>query len=188
MKKYDVEKILLKFKEKNKSFVFLWPLLQLKVNPIHTYLGFKDMDFGKSLVVLLHNSQANYHADLKVMRESKFLDFEVHSKDGYSYMVFSFNTMPDVYDKVVNGQYSKIGGNARVLLTWVNDPLVSFGLYPETFYEEYAEQLEIPVESLKKGVELLPAPYPNNEYIRVEKDVAELLIDYLPVVSDLNHL
>jgi hypothetical protein len=178
--KYNVEKILLKLAEKNKSFVFLFPILQIpQITPIQTYLGFRGMDFGNTLVCLMHPSQKDFEKKLEIVRKNKYFDFEVSGDDEYKYAVFNFTSMPDLYKKVLKGKYSTIDGNARRVLTFSNDPLINFGLFPEQFYDEYSLQLEYPIEAIKAGIELIGPPDSENEFIAVNQNLKIQLADYL---------
>lgn len=176
--KYNIEKIILDLKKRNKSFIFLYPILQLNSNikPIETYLGFRGFENRNILVCMFHKSMKDFPLHLKVMQKHMMYDIHI-SDDDYEYVVFDFSLAPKIYNAVKNGRYSTIEGNARTILTVNGGGMVQMGLNPKTFYEEFAEQFEHPVEMLKANVELVSPPDFDNEYLHINAKIKELVAD-----------
>ena len=176
--KYNLTKITLDLKKKNKSFIFLYPILQIKsdIQPIETYLGFKGFENRNILLCIFHSSMKQFPEWLKRMEDHAMFDLHV-SDDEYEYVIFDFTLAPKIYNAVKNGRYSSIEGNARTILTVSGGEMVQLGLNPNIFYDEFAEQFEHPVEILKANVELVSPPDPNNEYLHINSKIQELVTD-----------
>ncbi len=176
--KYNLMKITLDLRKRNKSFIFLYPILQLnsKIEPIETYLGFKGFENRNILVCMFHRSMKDFPIHLNSMKNHVMFDIHI-SDEEYEYVIFDFTLTPKIYNAVKNGQYSSIEGNARSILTVSGENMVQLGLNPDLFYEEFAEQFEHPIEILKANVELVSPPDPNNEYLHINSKIQELVTD-----------
>lgn len=171
-----------------KSKLFLLPLLNTPndLQIIETYLGIKNLKLcdGYSLVILLYNEQPNYK-QLKVQLEkNKFFDFLISDAE-FDIAVFDFSSVKDEYNKILNGQYSKLSKTAKILIKHNNkDERASIGINPEYYYKNLAELLEYPEEHFI-NTELISPPDMDNEMLNVTKNVfSELTNDYkIPVVN-----
>lgn len=160
-----------------KSGLFLFPLLNVKANikPLGTYFKIKGFDNGnKNLICLFYNKEVDYKtvkAGLIYLEEFEL----VVSEGDYDTYVFNMNHLGDDYDKILNGCYSKINQRLKVKITCKDTKSLALrGLYPDQFYEEYAELLEVNVEQLT-GSELLSLPDMLLETLNVEKQILEKL-------------
>ena len=181
MNNYDIEVELEKVKGLNKSFLFLYPILQLKCKkPIQTFLGFENFEDSKSLVCLLHKGNDDYLETLAVMKKHKSYDFHIDDED-YTYVSFYLESLSKLYDQVKNGEYSKISGNARLLLTFENCGLINFGLNPSVYYQDFANFYQYDEDSFRQNSsELVSKPEPQSEYVclsnAVKKELESMLI------------
>ena len=180
MSKYSID-TLSKFKDVNKSTIFLYTLLQIKSNavPAGTYMGvngcsiFKDMN----LICLFHVGQEDfYEVDKELIAHSQF-DVKVEDSDGFCYYVMDFSTLPAIYNAVKKGRYSKLSINAKTAITFTDHPLGLIGVSPELYYDEFSEKLNISVEQLKRKGELLEPPNQENETLNLSKDMQERFKD-----------
>jgi len=161
-----------------KSKTFLWPLVNLPITPIETYLKFGDIDLGNSkiLIALFHNSDENYVKHKPAVESSKFHEF-TFVDDEFDIVTFNFYTVRVDYDKIVKGEYSKISTNFKLLLTAKEkNKMVIKCLYPDKNYIEFAEELEINPEELE-GKELLSPPSDQAETVFVVPSIKDQIIE-----------
>jgi len=152
-----------------KSRAFLWPLLNLKVQPVETYLKFGELNnTGESriLIVLFYNGAEDYQKYKSEIENHKCYDF-TFVDDDFDLVTFNFYSMRDDFDKILNGQYSKISHDYKLYMSALEtNPIILKCLEPESNYKEIAELLEVSPEELE-GRELLSPPNFEEETIFV---------------------
>lgn len=165
--KYNFVKLLKEIQPVSKSRIFLYPVLNLssQIDPINTYLGIKDMDLEKSLICLFHETQPGFKEWKSELLSHTNYEFDFKCDNGYFYVVFGFWSRPTYYDTIVQGQYSQIDNKYKGFLMQLQKPILNIALYPESFYDDFSEDLGIPVEILKAKRELLSPPDMETELI-----------------------
>ena len=162
-----------------KSRTFLWPLLNLKVQPVETYLKFGEfVNTGESriLIALFYNGAEDYKMYKSEIENHKCYDF-TFVDDDFDIVTFNFYSMRDDYDKIINGEYSKISADYKLYMSALEtNPIILKCLEPKNNYKEIAELLEVHPYELE-GRELLSPPNFEEETIFVrpviKKQIAE---------------
>jgi len=182
MAEYNVEHEIEKTKSLNKSFLFLYPILQLRCKkPIQTYLGFEGFEENKTLICLLHKDDPEFDKTINYMTNHGKYDFYIEDGD-YVYVSFYLGSITALYDQIKNGEYSKISGSARTLLIFENVGLINFGLNPSIYYSLFAEFYEYNEETMRNNHwELVSKPNPDSEYVTLSKSVKEKLNEILVI-------
>jgi len=162
-----------------KSKTFLWPLLNIKVQPIETYLKFGDVNHTKEsriLIALFYNKDADYVKIKPEIENSKFHDF-TFADDEFDIVTFNMYSMKDDYDKVVSGSYSEISTEYKLLMSVIEkNKIVLKCLEPASNYKEIAGILGV-YESELEGKELLSPPSPDQETIFVTPSIKKQIIE-----------
>jgi hypothetical protein len=169
-----------------KSRLFILPLVNAPKEPkvIETYLGINGLKLcdGYALVMLYHNEDPDYPAMFAQLEKNKFFDFAV--KDGeFDIIVFDLSPVKNDYNRILNGQYSKVSKTAKILIKFNNaDERASMGINPEYYYKDLAELLQYPEECFE-NTEIISPPDMDNEMLNVSEEVFfELTNDYaIPV-------
>jgi hypothetical protein len=159
-----------------KSFTFLYPLLEIKkkkYRPIQTYIEWDNIyqkDARKLICVYKRESTTEwYDFEKQELMNHAMLDYCVPVDDNNVVYVFDFNIYRDDFDSFLDGKYSKFSTLAKKLLTnyygihtpeWV---YVESYVFPEVYFDKYADILEINVEVLKKVGELCDKYDPEKE-------------------------
>ena len=160
-----------------KSRTFLWPLLNLNVKPVETYLQFGNVnhnDETRILIVLFYNGAEDYKKYKSEIENHKCYDFTFEDED-FDLVTFNFYSMKDDYDKIVNGEYSKISNDYKLYMSAIEtNPIILKCLEPQSNYKEIAELLNIPEYELE-GVELLSPPSYQEETIFVRPQIKDLI-------------
>lgn len=175
-----------------KSKVFLYPLLGIKKGvrfvPIQTYISWDNIDLKGDKLLCLYS--INYHCQdtLKQFEVFKELDLVTHSKyeqyhklnDEMHLFIFNFSHLKRDLKKFKEGKYSKFTTGTKMKITKffgnigsITEFIESY-LYPEEYYEIYAELLQIPIETLEEVGELCDKPDMNEEDFQKEMIEIEL--------------
>jgi hypothetical protein len=161
-----------------KSRTFLWPLLNLKVKPVETYLKFGDLNnIGEAriLIALFYNGAEDYKKYKSEIENHKCYDF-TFVDDDFDLVTFNFYSMKNDYDKIVNGEYSKISSSYKLFMSALEtNPVILKCLEPESNYVEIADLLETNPEELR-GKELLSPPNFQEETIFVRPIIKEMIM------------
>jgi len=171
-----------KLKDVSPSFLFLYPLLQLdkKIQPLGTYLKIKELDLDYSLICLFHHNQENFHPSwLKQMEEHTMFQAIFTDSDGFHYVLFDFLDYTPIVKQIQNGEYSTISSDFKLIMSQNKNTLTHIGLYPDQYYDQIAEDLEIDVEYLIQGRELISPPNPDKEFLTVPKSIREQMFKEL---------
>ena len=150
-----------------KSFTFLYPLLEVvkkKYRPSQTYIeweGVHTKDDRKLICIYKReNSKEWCEFEKEELINHPMLDYCIPVDDNVVVYVFDYNIYKDDFDNFVNGKYSKFSTLAKKLLTtyyrihtpeWV---FVESYVFPESYFDKYAEILGIDVKLLKQVGEL----------------------------------
>lgn len=160
-----------------KSRTFLWPLLNLNVKPVETYLQFGNInhtDETRILIALFYNGAEDYKKYKSEIENHKCHDF-TFVDDDFDIVTFNFYSMKDDYDKIINGQYSKISNDYKLYMSAIEtNPIILKCLEPQNNYKEIAELLNIPEYELE-GVELLSPPSYQEETIFIRPAIKDLI-------------
>lgn len=166
-----------KFKDYNKSFIFLQPLLQLSVvKPINTYLNIQDIDTYYTLVCLYHKDQKGFEHALKKIKANEHFDFDFYDQDGYYYAVFNLYKIAITYDMLKAGKYSMLEGDYRNILLATKNKVIKYALNAKKYYHDFAEELQIhPIDLLQNNAEIITAPDLISETIALPKKITKQL-------------
>jgi hypothetical protein len=161
-----------------KSKTFLWPLVNINIKPIETYLFFGDIDTSKKklLIVLFHNKNPDYISIKSKIEMHPYYDF-TFTDDEFDIVTFNFYKIRNDFDKVVAGKYSEISQNFKNIISTIEkNKIVLKCLDPENNYLEFAKILEIHDFELK-GKELLSPPKIDAETLFVKEEIKNKIIE-----------
>lgn len=171
-----------------KSRLFAYPLMGVPKQPkvIETYFGINGLNLceGNALVMLYHNEDPDYPAHLIQLEKNKFFDFVVTDQE-FDIVVFDLTPIKSDYDRIMNGEYSRLSKTAKILIKFNNtDEKASMGINPEYYYKDLAELLEYPEEHFE-NTEIISPPDMDNEMLNVsEKVFLELTNEYaIPIAT-----
>ena len=171
-----------------KSKVFLYPLLGfkrgIKVVPSETYLAWDPYYIPEDmkLVCLYHPNKSNEYENyekkhlLKHTRLCDVKEIDNHNK----LFIFDFADLKDNWKYFLDGKYSKLDvelkGKIKVFfnVNSANYVYMSSYLYPESFFSNYADILDVDIEVLKSVGELCSKPDLEKETLimkEVEKEI-----------------
>ena len=175
-----------------KSKVFLYPLLGIRKGirfvPIQTYISWNDIypkDMNKFLCLYKINKEDEVaKKQFEIFCQMHLKDHELfeahHILDDMDMFIFDFSVYQKDVKKFLKGQYSKFSSYTKdTILTFfgkigtISEYVESY-LYPEYFYDEYAEILKIPVKDLKEVGELCDKPDMQKEEFQKELVLLEL--------------
>ena len=166
-----------------KSQVFIYPLLGIKRGaayvPKATYIAWEENAIGSEdmkLVCLYENDDTNtFEVFVKnVLLKHPRLFGYVKADTKTSVFTFDFSDLSDDWDNFLKGRYSKVNLNLKAKILNFFDPqsgnyqYVKSYLYPEKYYNEYAELLNTNVELLKSVGELCTKPDSAKETLQLE--------------------
>lgn len=155
-----------------KSKVFLYPLLGLKRGlktvPSETYLAWNDVikTEDMKLVCLYHPNKSNEYEkhEKKVLLKHNRLS-DVQSIDEHNKLfIFDFTDLKDNWTHIVKGQYSKIDNTIKGDIcsffdnTTANFVYIRSYLYPNKYFDDYAECLNVDKSILELVGELCNKP------------------------------
>ena len=160
-------------KETQKSYMFLWPLLNLPTNikPINTYLGFKDANTDKPLIIgMFHKDLFNYKQQKRILVQNK--NYQVYFIDeGFEYFVFELKDYKHDYTLIINGMYSDVSQRTknRIIGSSVHK-MTGLALYPDDIRNEIADLFNV-----KEGPkEILGPPNFETELISASERMIKL--------------
>lgn len=162
-----------------KSRTFLWPLLNLNVTPVETYLNFGELNnIGEAriLIVLFYNGAEDYKKAKSEIENHKQYDFTFTDGD-FDFVTFNMYSLKDDYDKIKKGEYSKISEPYKIFMSLSEkNIIVQKCLEPTSNYKEFADILGVNPEELE-GKELLSPPNLQEETIFVLPSIKEKIIE-----------
>tara|TARA_R110000796_G_scaffold63940_5_gene147927 strand:+ start:2953 stop:3531 length:579 start_codon:yes stop_codon:yes gene_type:complete len=155
-----------------KSKVFLYPLLEYRKGLTHvpkqTYCAWEDVYSIEDRMFLclyvtpLNDSFKKFIA--KNIQANEYFKEHIALENNKHLFVFNFNGLKFDYDNFINGKYSKYSVDSKIKILdffgtddKVSEYIQGF-LSPESSHEEYAEFLDIDVESLMDVYEICTPP------------------------------
>ena len=167
-----------------KSKVFLYPLLGfkrgIKIVPSETYLAwypfYKTEDM--KLVCLYHPNKSNEYEKYEknvLLKHNRLHDIQLIDQHNKVF-IFDFIDLKDTWTHLVKGQYSKIDGKYKGQIksffdvTSANYIYMNSYLHPETFFNDYADLLDVDIEILKSVGELCNKPDLEKETLTMKQE------------------
>jgi hypothetical protein len=171
-----------------KSKIFLYPLLGIRrgtsVVPTQTYTGWQSHYVPEDMKLI-----ATYH----VRKDPEFLKFDknillrhhrladyVTIDETTALYTFDFSDMEDDWNMFIQGKYSKMNKETKLLIRNYferdsgNYMYVDSYLFPENYFEVYADLLRYPEEELRKVGELCSPPDLTKEMLVAEPQNLEM--------------
>lgn len=155
-----------------KSHTFLYPLLNLPVEPIETYLKFGNIDIPNErlLIGLYWTEDKNYQKYKEKIFNNRYFD-NLFLDDVFAIVSFNMHPLKNEYDHIVKGHYSKVSENCKAVIAekTTNEAILKC-LYPGNNYKEFAAALGVEPEVLLDK-ELLSPPQDKAEVLHVTKEI-----------------
>jgi hypothetical protein len=154
-----------------KSKIFLYPLLDIKrgtkIVPAETYLSWNNSYTPEDmkLICIYNTTSSDYEQFEKsvLLKHTRLSDY-IKIDNEKCIMAFDFSDLNQDWFHFINGRYSKISLNIKRKIIGFFDQstgnyiYVYSYLFPEKFFDRYAEILDVPVELLKSVGELCDKP------------------------------
>lgn len=166
-----------------KSQVFIYPLLGIKRGaayvPKATYVAWEENGTSSEdikLICVYDNDGSNtFDVFVKsiLLKHARLFGY-VKANSKTSVFTFEFSDLSADWENFLNGKYSKINLNLKAKILNFFDPqsgnyqYIKSYLYPEKYYDEYADLLNTNVELLKSVVELCTKPDLAKETLELE--------------------
>jgi hypothetical protein len=165
-----------------KSKIFIYPLLGIKkgtkIVPSETYISWgtkistEDMKLVCVYNTVVTEEYMNFETHV-LLKHSRLCDYtKINSTT--SVFIFDFSDLSDDWFHFINGKYSKISMNIkRKILDFFdknggNHLYVKSYLFPDKFFETYANILNVSEDLLKEVGELCDKPDLNKELLLLE--------------------
>ena len=166
-----------------KSKVFLYPLLGIKrgskIVPSETYLAWES--FYKTedikLICLYHPKEKDDYESFEkkvLLKHNRLVDIK-NINENDKLFIFDFLDIEDDWKHVINGKYSKVNpklkGNIKSFfdVNSANYSYMNSYLYPNKYFEEYAECLGVNQDLLETVGELCAKPDIEKETFKVKQ-------------------
>jgi len=157
-----------------KSKVFLYPLLGIKKGvrfvPVQTYISWNDIyPMDKDKLLCFYTVDVKWKKEFimfaELFLETNILFEEQHNIDENNFLyIFNINPFKRDLNKFKKGQYSKFTKKTKEKIMkffgetgQISEYIESY-LYPEFYFEDYAEILNVRESELKKVGELCSKP------------------------------
>lgn len=166
-----------------KSRTFLWPLLNIKVQPLQTYLYFDDITLENfdGLIALFYREDAQYSKFKSEIEQNPKYDNTFQDGD-YDIVLFNMHNIKTDYDCIIAGKYSKLSNNFKMIISVIeNNKSVLMCLEPENNYKTFANALGV-IESELEDRELLSPPDKNKETLCVSATTKALIAEEYALV------
>lgn len=164
-----------------KSKIFIYPLLDIRrgaqIVPVETYVAWNDSYYpeDKKFICVYDPSQKGY-ADFEknvLLKHNRLCEYvKINSKQ--TVYVFDFSDMGTDWDKMIAGQYSKLSDDIkRKIINFFdkhsgNYVYVTSYMFPKSFFNRYAEILNVSVTLLEEVGELCDKPDLEKERLLLE--------------------
>jgi hypothetical protein len=174
-----------------KSKIFLYPILDIKkgtnVVPTETYFSwgtrYAPEDMKLVCVYNTPNTPTFLHFEKQILlKHNRLCDYyKVDSTT--SIYVFDFSDLKSDWHHVLNGAYSKINDELkRKILSYFKDNTaniiyITSYLYPEKYFSDYAEILDVEISLLKEVGELCSKPDMSKEKLLIDVTNLESIQD-----------
>jgi hypothetical protein len=155
-----------------KSKVFLYPLLGIKrgskIVPSETYLTwypFYETEDMK-LVCLYHPNKSNEYEKYEknvLLKHNRLYDIQLIDQHNKLF-IFDFSDMKEDWQYFINGKYSNLNNKIKGKIKGffdvhsANYVYMSSYLYPNEYFDNYAECLDVDINIIKKVGELCSKP------------------------------
>jgi hypothetical protein len=168
-----------------KSKIFAYPLLGIprgtSIVPKEVYLSWEDNYTVEDTVLICNyelrdDPEYKYFEEKKLLKHPMFLDMHVLENNTAVY-VFDFSKYHDDFQKVILGKYINLSLEYKnlILRFFKNNPnnyhLIMSYLYPENYYREYSELLNVKEELLRNVGNLCSPPDLGKECLTLKKKV-----------------
>jgi len=168
-----------------KSKVFLYPLLGfkrgIKVVPSETYLAWDPFYIPEDmkLVCLYHPQEKDDYKNFEknvLLKHTRLVDVKEVDNNNKLF-IFDFSDLDESWHYLINGNYSKIKSSIKGDIcsffdnTTANFVYIRSYLYPNKYFDDYAECLNVDVEMLKVVGELCNKPDLNKETFKVKQSL-----------------
>ena len=155
-----------------KSKIFLYPILDIprgaKVLPTETYLswGGKYTSEDAKLVCLYEvkdNPEYAMFEAQNLIRHTRLNDY-IKIDEKTSILIFDFYDLKADWNNIVNGKYSQLQDHLKQKIlryfgnNSANQKYIKSYLYPEFYFKQYSEILDVPVDLLRSVGELCSKP------------------------------
>ena len=169
-----------------KSRIFLYPSLDIRrgtlVKPVQTYVAWEEIVTPKDRkLICVYNmedsEQFKTFERVKLLGNKMFCDFR-QTDDGKGIYIFTFDDQSKDWDNFIKGKYSQLSDKAKQEIekfygkdSSTYEYVMSY-LYPEDYFDIYADLLGVNVNILK-GVGELCAPY------NIDKETLKIPVENL---------
>ena len=165
-----------------KSKVFLYPLLGIKRGvstiPSETYLAWDPYYITEDvkLVCLYHPNNDDYkeYENKVLLKHTRLCDvYEIDKSN--KIFIFDFSDLENDWKHFLEGKYSQISKKSKTKILEFfekNSPnyvYMKSYLYPEKYFDDYAECLDVEVDMLKSVGELCEKPNVKSETLIMKK-------------------
>jgi hypothetical protein len=192
-----------------KSQVFIYPILGIKRGaayvPRATYIAWNENDTSSEdmkLICVYDNDGSNtFNVFVKsvLLKHARLFGY-VKANSKTSVFTFDLSDLIDDWENFMKGKYSRINLNLKAKILNFFDPqtgnysYVKSYLYPEKYFDQYAELLNTDVEILKSVGELCTKPDIAKETLQleianlecIEESAVNLLINNLNTYEEFN--
>ena len=171
-----------------KSKVFLYPLLGIKKGvrfvPVQTYISWNDIyPKDKNKLLCFYTVEEKWIKEFEMFAElfltTNVLFDEMHKIGDLDFLyIFDLSTYKRDINKFKIGKYSKFTKRTKEIImnffgeTGAISEYIESYLYPDFYYEDYSEMLNVKIEDLKEVGELCSLPDLEKEDFK--KDLAVL--------------
>lgn len=193
MAKNKINDIYAKYFQKSK--VFLYPALDIKkgldIKPIETYMSWGDrIGLNDNKLICLYDLEDTNafiaHEDRFLLGNSLFEDY-IEINDNKAVYIFNYDNYKEDFKNICYGKYSQLSLELKIKIRdvyGINSPnykYIKTYLYPDSYYENYAEILSPQSKYitemkgiLEETVELCSKPDFNKERLKISVKSLEL--------------
>jgi len=165
-----------------KSKIFLYPLLEIqkgiKYVPINTYMAWEGQySFEDSKLMCLYQQKSTKafakFEEFQLLNHKYLDDYQELDKDLHLYVFDLVNYKKDIQN-VIKGLYSKMRKKTKTqILDFFGDiaPISEYiesYIYPEYYHDDYANELNVPLEDIEKVWELCSKPDLEKENLKIK--------------------
>ena len=165
-----------------KSKIFLYPLLEIqkgiKYVPINTYMAWEGQySFEDSKLMCLYQQKSTKafakFEEFQLLNHKYLDDYRELDKDLHLYVFDMINYKKDIQN-IIKGSYSRMRKKTKAkILDFFGDvaPISEYiesYIYPEYYHNDYANELNVPLEDIEKVWELCSKPDLEKENLKIK--------------------